>query len=241
LMLRIFLIFSLNYFCLNIHCSSQSNFTNKYGLVVIKSIDSFKSSISVDTNKRMVNILNCLPGIFLDLRYATTNNFLGRKLYPQIPTTYIRLAAAAALAKVVTDLNVAGLTIKIFDAYRPYSVTEEMWEAVKDARYAADPAKGSGHNRGIAVDLTLVNIKTGEELLMGTDFDNFSDTAHTDFSNLPDQVLENRKKLQRVMEKCGFVSLDTEWWHFSLPDAQHYELLDLTFNVLSKLNNKKIK
>ena len=240
-MLRIFLIFCLNYFFLNIHCSSQSNATNKYGLVVIKDIDDFRSSISEDTNKRMVNVLNCIPGIFLDLRYTTLNNFLSKKLYPKIRTTYLRRATADVLAKVVNDLRNVGLSIKIFDAYRPYAVTEEMWEAVKDDRYAADPAKGSGHNRGIAVDLTLVNLKTGQELPMGTGFDNFSDTAHTDFSYLPAQVIENRRKLQDIMEKYGFVSLDTEWWHFSLPNAQYYELLDLPFDVLSKLNNKQIE
>lgn len=237
-MLRISLIFSLNVFCLNIHCSAQSTDTNRYGLVVIKDINKFRNSIFADTNKRMINVLNCLPPTFLDLRYSTANNFLGKKLYPKIQTTYLRRAAVDALAKVVNDLNNEGLTIKIYDAYRPYSVTEEMWEAVKDDRYAADPSKGSGHNRGIAVDLTLVNLNTGKELSMGTGFDNFSDTAHTDFPNLPVEILQHRKKLQTIMEKYGFTSLDTEWWHFSLPVPQHYELLDLPFDILSKLSKE---
>ncbi|MEP7229758.1 MAG: M15 family metallopeptidase [Ginsengibacter sp.] len=183
-----------------------------------------------------MNIRNCLPGIILDLRYATSDNFMMKKLYPQIYTTYLREAAAKALKNVMDKLKKEHLTIKIFDAYRPYSVTEEMWETVKDDRYAADPSKGSGHNRGIAVDLTLVNTITGNELKMGTGFDNFSDTAHTDFAGLPSSILYNRNLLKTVMEKYGFTSLDTEWWHFSLPDPQNFELLDLSFDELNTIS-----
>ena len=116
-----------------------------------------------------------------------------------------------------------------------------MWEMVKDDRYAADPAKGSGHNRGVAVDITLMETKSKNELLMGTTFDNFSDTAHTDFTALPAVVLKNRAILKNVMEKYGFVSLTTEWWHFSLPDASSFELLDLSFDDLKKINKDVTK
>lgn len=110
-------------------------------------------------------------------------------------------------------------------------------EAIKDNRYAADPSKGSGHNRGIAVDVTLINLKTKKELPMGTGFDNFTDSAHTDFADLPKEILINRNILKTVMEKYGFISLDTEWWHFSLPNASSYELLDLSFADLKKQSN----
>lgn len=95
--------------------------------------------------------------------------------------------------------------------------------------------KGSGHNRGIAVDLTTVNLRTKKELNMGTGFDNFSDTAHQDFTGLPAKILQNMLLLKTVMEKYGFVSLDTEWWHFSLPDANNYELLNIPFDNIKKL------
>ena len=108
---------------------------------------------------------------------------------------------------------------------------------VKDDRYAADPSKGSGHNRGVAIDLTLFNIITKKELPMGTGFDNFSDTAHTDFTSLPSPIIHNRNILKSVMEKYGFVSLDTEWWHFSLPHSQDFELLDLSFDQLKKIDH----
>src|SRR6185437_12778510 len=163
------------------------------------------------------DIKKAMSSLLIDLRYATTNNFMHRRLYPSLKTTYLRLASVNALKKVVIALNDKNLTIKIFDAYRPYAVTEQMWQVVKDSRYAADPANGSGHNRGTSVDLTLVNLRTKKELNMGTGFDNFSDSAHQDFTALPAIILQNRNLLKTTMEKYGFISLDTEWWHFSYP------------------------
>jgi D-alanyl-D-alanine dipeptidase len=187
----------------------------------------------------MIDIKKAIPSLVLDLRYSTTNNFMNRRLYPFLQTTYLCLAAVNALKKVVIALNNKNLTLKIFDAYRPYAVTEEIWEAVKDSRYAADPSKGSGHNRGIAVDATIVNLRTKKELNMGTDFDNFSDTAHQDFTGLRPTILQNRFLLKTIMEKYGFVSLDTEWWHFSLAGKDNYELLNIPFDELKKINHKQ--
>ena len=216
---------------------AQSNVGNKYGLNVVDDIKLLQSEIAIDSNKKMIDVKKAIPSLVLDLRYATTNNFMHRKLYPVVTTTYLRLAAVNALKKVVIALNNKNLTIKIFDAYRTYSVTEEMWEAVKDSRYAADPSHGSGHNRGIAVDLTIADLQTKKELNMGTGFDNFSDTAHQDFIALPAKILENRVLLKTIMEKYGFIGLHTEWWHFSLPNATYYELLNISFDSLKKLNN----
>ncbi|HSV12291.1 MAG TPA: M15 family metallopeptidase, partial [Hanamia sp.] len=176
-----------------------------------------------------------IPGLALDLKYATEDNFMHQKLYAPVRTTYLRKPAADSLKKVVEELKKEGMGIKIFDAYRPYSVTEKMWEKVKDDRYAADPAKGSGHNRGTAVDLTLIDLKTKRELPMGTGFDNFSDTAHIDFTHLASDVLNNRYVLRKVMEKYGFIQLSTEWWHYYLPNSSFYELLDLSFSDLRKM------
>ncbi len=212
----------------------QDTTLNKYGLWVIKSPLVLQKTINVNTNKSMIDIKKYIPTIVLDLRYATTNNFMKTKLYPTIKTTYLRKPAAEVLKKVQTELNKQGLGLKIFDGYRPYSVTEKMWEPVKDDRYAADPKNGSGHNRGVAVDLTIINLKTKKELDMGTGFDNFSDTAHGDFINLPPLVLQNRLLLKSTMENYGFKVLDTEWWHFYLPNAKDFELLDVSFKELRK-------
>ena len=223
-------------FSTSITTYAQDTSVNKYGLWVIKDAKTLGNVIMRDSNKQMIDIKKLVPAIVLDLRYATANNFMHTKLYPAINTTYVRLPAAKALANVENELKEMELGLKIFDAYRPYSVTEEMWEPIKDERYVADPKKGSGHNRGIAVDLTIINLKTKEELPMGTGFDNFSDTAHQTFTALPGQILHNRNLLKELMVKNGFKPLETEWWHYFLPNANEFEILDVSFKSLKKLN-----
>ena len=230
--IKIFLIHVL--LCCNIYLFSQDTTFNKYGLWVISSVDVYKKTISKDPQKIMVALSVEMPEAIVDLKYACTDNFMHKKLYPPVTTTYLRLAASDALFSVLAELRSKHMTIKIWDAYRPYAVTEEMWERVKDDRYAADPKSGSGHNRGIAVDLTIVDLNTNKELDMGTGFDNFSDSAHQDFKNLPGNVLQNRTLLRSLMEKHGFKALETEWWHYYLPDTTKYELLDLGFDELYK-------
>jgi len=214
---------------------AQDTNLNKYGLWVIKDVKTLHSTIKQDSNKQMADIKQLIPNISFDIRYATTNNFMHKKLYPAITTTYIRLPAARALQRIQSELNELGLGLKVYDAYRPYSVTEKMWDPIKDDRYVADPKKGSGHNRGVAVDLTVINLKTKEELPMGTGYDNFSDTAHQTFTILPQTILHNRNLLKQTMEKYGFKLLETEWWHYSLPNAKDFELLDISFKKIKKI------
>ena len=219
--------------------TSHAQSLNKYGLVLIKHTEAYLATVRADSNRQMADLSQFIPGIAFDLRYATTDNFLNKKLYPRISTTYMRLPAAKALQKAQQELAGLGLGLKIFDAYRPYTITLQMWEPIKDDRYVADPKKGSGHNRGTAVDLTIIQLDTGKEIDMGTGFDNFSDTAHHSFKGLSPAVLHNRQLLKTLMEKYGFVSLETEWWHYSLPNAREYELLDLDFKKLQKVQRKK--
>ena len=219
--------------------TAQSKIVNKYGLIIINSTKTLQNEIDSNQENKMVNLRKALPEIKLDLKYATIHNFMHHKLYPPIRTTFLRKPAVDNLKNITQELKQQNLGIKIFDAYRPYSITEKMWEKVKDDRYAADPAKGSGHNRGAAVDLTLIDLKTGKELPMGTGFDNFSDTAHPDFKNLPTEILKNRGILKNVMEKYGFKQLSTEWWHFYLPNSSSFQLLDISFRDLEKMDRKK--
>lgn len=205
------------------------------GLHVIRNPATLSGEIKADSTLEMVDLGREIPSLVMDLRYATPRNFLHRSLYPPLTTTFLRKPAAEALKKVEDGLLPFHLGLKIFDAYRPWSVTVEMWQAVPDDRYAANPSGGSGHNRGIAVDLTLIDLITTQELPMGTGFDSFSDTAHRDFTGLPAQVLANRLFLLTIMEQQGFVGLKTEWWHFSLPHPQNYEVLDIPFHVLATL------
>ena len=218
------------------YCSNaQDTVLNKYGLWVINRVDLLQKTVQHNPAKEMVDLKKLIPDLQFDLKYAGDNNFMHKKLYPAITTTFLRKGAADSLAVIQKELKKYGLGLKIFDAYRPYSITEKLWKPVKDDRYAADPKKGSGHNRGIAVDLTIINLNGNAEIDMGTGFDNFSDTAHHSFTNLPEQILQNRLLLKNLMEAHGFKALDTEWWHYYLANTKDFELLDLKFNQLEKI------
>ncbi|MGZ3954953.1 MAG: M15 family metallopeptidase [Flavisolibacter sp.] len=200
----------------------------------LKEPKAYYRQVQADSFQRMIEIKTVVPNILYDLRYATANNFTHTKLYRHNKETFVRLPVARALKRVQDDLNQQGYGLKIFDAYRPYAVTEKMWNLVHDERYVANPSKGSGHNRGLAVDLTIIRLNDRSELNMGTGFDNFTDTAHQGFTNLPGEVLANRKLLRETMEKNGFKALETEWWHFSWPNDRNYYVLDIDFKKLRK-------
>ncbi len=217
---------------------AQQPAVNAYGLKVIKSCREFEKTVQENPLNAMWPLNTRVPQVMIELKYAGLDNFMKQSLYNSAHTTYLRKEAVVALAKVQQALLEKGLGLKIWDAYRPYSVTEKMWEPVKDERYAANPKYGSGHNRGAAVDLTIIDMATRKELNMGTAFDHFSDTAHVSFTGLPEEVLANRRLLQSLMEANGFKVLDTEWWHFYLPDAKNYDLLDLNFKQLRKINQR---
>jgi len=237
---QLYIINMIVFLSTTLHANAQDSVLNKYGLLIIHTKAQLQKTAEKDAAKSMVNIKTAVPGILLDLRYATANNFTHRQLYSAISTTFLRKPATDALAQVQKELNKKGLGLKIFDAYRPYAATEKMWELVKDDRYAADPKTGSGHNRGISVDLTIVDLKTKKELPMGTGFDNFTDSAHHAFTALPQAVLQNRLLLKNTMERYGFKALDTEWWHYSLPNAKAFELLDIDFRDMEKPLQKKV-
>lgn len=161
-----------------------------------------------------------------DVRYATTNNFTGKILYPT-DKIYLRKAAADSLRKVNQFLQKEyKLRLKIFDGYRPLSVQKFMWSIFPDDRYVANPKTGSRHNRGAAVDLTLID-STGRELNMGTAYDDFTEKAHSNYKDLPEEILANRKILSYAMQKFGFIPLESEWWHFDFKDWKKYSILDI--------------
>ncbi|MGZ4961944.1 MAG: M15 family metallopeptidase [Limisphaerales bacterium] len=173
----------------------------------------------------LVDVERAVPGVVLDIRYATTNNFTEQLLYPS-SKCFLRRSTAEKLASVQSELRPMGLGLKIYDGYRPLSVQRKMWKVYPHAGYVADPKKGSRHNRGAAVDLTLIHTN-GDEVLMPSPFDSFTETAHRDSTNAPPDVLANRDLLERVMVKNGFEGLPTEWWHFDDVDWRRYPLLDI--------------
>jgi D-alanyl-D-alanine dipeptidase len=206
---------------------------NQYGLPVVNTTALYHRLVAKDSSQRLVDLQRYIPGIRLKIYYATRHNFTHHRLYKS-PQAFLRLPAAKALKAVAQQLKGRGLGLLIFDGYRPYAVTEKMWQIVPDDRYAANPRNGSRHNRGVAVDLTLVHLKSGKPLAMPTGFDNFTDKAHRDYMALPDSVIANRKILENAMVKHGFIPLSTEWWHFSLKDPGRYPLMNLKFKALEK-------
>lgn len=154
-----------------------------------------------------------------DMRYATENNFLKAKVY-DCAECYTRVKTAKALIKANKSFMEERVKIKFFDCYRPNSVQYKMWEIVPNPQYVANPVKGSIHNKGGAVDITLVDLD-GKELDMGTDFDFFGKRAYHDNLDLPEIILTNRKLLKETMEAYGFWSIRTEWWHYNLSTASN--------------------
>ncbi len=197
---------------------------NRYGLRVVPDAATYERLASAEPEKRLVDLASL--GIPLDIRYATANNFMKKPLYPAAKA-YLRTPAARALAEANRELATRGLGIKVYDAYRPYRVTEAMWEPIRNPDYVADPAKGSRHNRGAAVDLTLIDLKTGAELPMPTGYDDFTERAAHAFTDLPADALANRALLRDVMVKHGFEPLPSEWWHYDFRGWEAFELMNV--------------
>jgi D-alanyl-D-alanine dipeptidase len=178
-----------------------------------------------------VKLLDIIPDAVQDLVYATPNNFTGSPVYPLIATAYLFSKPALRLKRVHDSLKKRGLRLKIWDAYRPHSVQKIFWERVPDTRYVGNPAVGSKHNRGAAVDLTLVD-PSGKELKMPSTFDDFSERAHRGYKGCEVICLENLDILTSEMEKAGFLSSQSEWWHYEDPDWANYPILDIPFEEL---------
>ncbi|RKR08003.1 D-alanyl-D-alanine dipeptidase [Maribacter vaceletii] len=163
-----------------------------------------------------------------DMRYATENNFLKAKVY-DCAECYTRAKTAKALIAANKEFLKNGVKIKFYDCYRPNSVQYKMWKIVPNPQYVANPKKGSIHNKGGAVDITLVTLN-GKELDMGTDFDFFGKRAYHDNLDLPKEILDNRKLLKETMEKHGFWSIRTEWWHYNLGSASNDKIANFKWD-----------
>lgn len=152
-----------------------------------------------------------------DMKYATADNFLKAKVY-DCAECYLRLKTVKALIEANTEFIKMGYKIKLFDCYRPLDIQKRMWKIVSNPSYVADPSKGSIHNRGGAVDITLVDFN-GKELDMGTPFDFFGIEASHNYQNFSQEILKNRRLLKKIMRNHGFNSFDSEWWHYNLKAA----------------------
>lgn len=186
-----------------------------------------KKSQYIEENPEFVNIKSISSDFIFDIKYATDDNFLKQKVY-DCGECFLRKATAQALYKANEDFKKLGYRIKIFDCYRPLSVQKKMWKILPGTHYVANPAKGSKHNRGAAVDITLVDAE-GKELDMGTAFDFFGKEAHHTYQNLPDNVLKNRKLLKEIMDKHNFKSIYSEWWHYEFRPEIQSKVEDFTW------------
>jgi D-alanyl-D-alanine dipeptidase len=212
--------------------SIATNAQYKYGLKVTN-LQEYKTSIKQNPKKELIDLEKFIPGIVLDIRYATTNNFTGEKIY-NMSKAYARKPVAEAVKRAQAELQKQGLGIKIFDAYRPYKATVRFYEVYKDTTYVASPYKGSRHNRGCAIDMTIINLKTGEELKMPTGYDSFQKEAWPSTPVKDPEARKNRALIISVMEKQGFKVNGSEWWHFDFIGWRNYEVLDIDFEALAK-------
>lgn len=205
----------------------KSSFTTLVLILFIAVLQSCKSQTLDAKSKKetaviiddttFVNLKDYSTDFLYDMKYATENNFLKAKVY-DCPECYLRLKTVQALIAANKAFIKKGYRIKLFDCYRPLDIQKRMWKIVSNPEYVADPAKGSIHNRGGAVDITLVDQK-GKELDMGTPFDFFGIEASHNYEKLSKKVKNNRMLLKRIMTENKFNSLASEWWHYNLKSA----------------------
>lgn len=193
-----------------------------FGLIL--SFFSCKSQVITDTKSKVilndtsfVNLKEYSKDFVYDMKYSTSDNFLKSKVY-DCAECFLRLKTVKALLNANAEFMKAGYKIKIFDCYRPLDIQKKMWKIVSNPDYVANPSKGSIHNRGGAVDITLVDVD-GVTLDMGTDFDFFGIEAGHNYQNLSQTIKSNRTLLKSIMIKNGFNAMDSEWWHYNLKSA----------------------
>jgi D-alanyl-D-alanine dipeptidase len=181
----------------------------------------------------LVELRKLDPTIHLEIRYATRNNFLGTRFYSQA-RAFMQRPAAEAVVRANKVLKSHGYGLLIHDAYRPWYVTKVFWEATPDDKkvFVADPSKGSRHNRGCAVDLTLYDLKTGKPVEMVSTYDETTDRAHSDYPGGTSLQRWHRDLLRRVMEGEGFAVYPPEWWHFDYKDWQKYAIGNVRFEEI---------
>ena len=199
------------------HFKSLFLFCTLIAAVSCKSQTGVSNAVSVVNDTTFVNVKEYSPDFVYDMKYATSDNFLKAKVY-DCAECFLRLKTVKAIIKANEVFMKKGYKIKFFDCYRPLDIQKKMWKIVPNPTYVADPAKGSIHNRGGAVDITLVD-SDGKELDMGTPFDHFGMEAAHDYAQLSKKVKKNRALLKKVMTQNGFNSFDSEWWHYNLKSA----------------------
>jgi len=179
----------------------------------------------------LVELVKLDPTIKLDIRYATSNNFLGRPVYTE-SRAFLQKPAADALVRANKSLRKKGYGLIIHDGYRPWSVTKIFWDATPEDKkqFVADPSQGSRHNRGCAVDLSLHDLKTGKEVVMPSEYDEMSERSHINYTGGSEEQRRLRDLLRSAMESEGFAVYEPEWWHYDYKDWKEYPILNISFS-----------
>ena len=183
----------------------------------------------------LVELVKLDPTIKLDIRYATSNNFLGTPVYTQA-RAFLQRPAAEGFLLAHRELKAQGYGLIIHDGDGPWYVTKIFWDATPDDKkiFVADPAEGSKHNRGCAVDLSLYDLKTGKELKMPSGYDEMTDRAFAEYAGGAPDETARRALLRQAMEKQGFQVNPKEWWHFDYKDWKQYPILNVKFEELGQ-------
>lgn len=188
----------------------------------------------------LVELIKLDPTIRLDIRYATANNFLGRAVYTQA-RAFLQRPAAEALVRANRGLRKQGYGLIVHDGYRPWAVTKIFWDATPEDKkvFVADPAQGSRHNRGCAVDLSLVDLQTGQTVEMPSAYDEMSERSHINYAGGSDESRRLRELLRAAMAAEGFAVYEPEWWHYDYKDWKAYPILNVPFAEIGKAATHK--
>ena len=213
-------------------------FTATTFCLILFSCVSAQNAPPVEENKReaeLIELTKLSKTIKLDIKYATADNFVGRAVYPEA-RAFLQRPAAEALIRVHKLLKKQHLGIIIYDAYRPWAITKLFWEVVREdqRKFVADPAKGSKHNRGCAIDIGIYDRKTGKAIPMPSGYDEFTERASPDYAGGTDEERANRDKLRKMMEAEGFTVNANEWWHFDFNGWQDYAIYDIPFSEIGR-------
>lgn len=203
---------------------------NKYGLKAITYAE-YRELVKVNSEKELVDLEKIIPDMVMDIRYATTNNFMKEKIYT-LSKAYARKPVAEALKRAQEEFKKLGFGIIMYDAYRPYKATVKFYELYHDTTYVASPYRGSRHNRGCALDMSIIDLKTKKEVKMPTEFDSFKKEAWPSTPIADPVARKNRELIIKVMKNNGFKVNSSEWWHFDFIGWQKYEVMDIDFEEL---------
>ena len=210
---------------------------SSYGLPIVNDPEIYKKLVRANPQNQLISLNELIPEAHFNVTYADTSNDFHRPLY-ESAEVFLRKPAAMALKKASSLLKQKGMGLLIFDGYRPYAVTVLFWERTHDTTYVADPRTGSKHNRGMAVDVSLYDLKTGEPLSMPSPYDLNSPTSFHTYMDADSASIAHREILRETMEEAGFLKYTCEWWHYDFPGASGCYNYDLLPSRIEKANHE---